>query len=285
MKVRVWGSRGSVPVSGAQFMEYGGDTSCVELESSEGETVILDAGTGIRAFGNEALTQGKREFSIVLSHAHWDHLCGLPFFRPLYRDESTVRFFVSDDTAGSILESLRTAIAPPFFPLSLNEAGAKVQFVHAREGKFVVGTLHFQSIPLSHPGGGCGFRVEESNEVLVYLPDNELRWEHPGGASFDEYVNFAREADVLIHDAEYLPQEYEGLYQGWGHSTHVQALDLATAAGVKTLVLWHINQDRSDSQVTGMLNQVRQLAAQRGVPAYVEIGRPGLIIDCDPSQS
>jgi phosphoribosyl 1,2-cyclic phosphodiesterase len=205
MKVRCWGARGSIPVSGPEFVRHGGDTSCLEIRSKNDEVLLLDAGTGIRALGCELARQGRKSLALLLTHFHWDHVQGLPFFKPLY--DPAVRLALGGGSAdtGELLRVLSGALRPPLFPVALAETPASVSALEFTDDLLRLGSLSVRRIPLSHPDRGAGFRIEEDGASLVYLTDNELSLRHPGGLDFADYADFARGADLLIHDAEYTP--------------------------------------------------------------------------------
>lgn len=276
MKLTVWGARGSIAVSGIEFDRYGGDTTCVCLETNAGDTVILDAGTGLRPLGNKLLKEGRDTFHFVLSHAHWDHLLGFPFFKPLYRDGVTIRIHGCTYAQQSIRNFLGTVMQPPFFPVTLDDVHADLLFDDECRPEFSVGNMCCESIPLSHPNNGYGFRLTEGDKSVAFFPDNEFTYAHPGGKTFDDYVAFLGGVDLLIHDAEYLPEEYERYSRGWGHSVYSDAVRLAVAADVKHLLLWHLNQDRADDDVDALAALARQAAADAGRDGLCTMARTGL---------
>ena len=279
MKLTVWGARGSIAVSGAEFDRYGGDTTCVCLETETGETVILDAGTGLRPLGNKLMREGKDTFHFVLSHAHWDHLLGFPFFKPLYSKGVTIRVHGCTYAQQSIRNFLGTVMQPPFFPVTLDDVHADLVFDDECRPEFSVANMCCESIPLSHPNNGYGFRFAEGEKSFAFFPDNEFTYPHPGGRSFEAYANFVRGVDLLIHDAEYLPEEYEAYSRGWGHSVYSDAVKLAVEADVKKLLLWHLNQDRVDDDVDALNALAQQTAKDAGREGMCTMARTGLVVD------
>jgi phosphoribosyl 1,2-cyclic phosphodiesterase len=247
MLIRCWGSRGSIPVSGQEYMKYGGDTTCIEIRS-EDDTIIVDAGTGIRRLGNELIRRGRLSCDLIFTHAHWDHLMGFPFFKPLYREETELRIHGYPFAVGFIEEMLSKIMSPPNFPVSYSDIKAAIQYIHGCPERFDIHHMTVVPIALSHPNQGNGYKFIEDGKVFVFLTDNELEYIHPGGCAFNDYVKFAKGADLLIHDAEYTDEELQR-YRTWGHSSYRSALNLAVQAGVKRLGLFHLNQDRSDSDV------------------------------------
>jgi phosphoribosyl 1,2-cyclic phosphodiesterase len=279
MKLTVWGARGSIPVSGPEFDRYGGDTTCVCLETSAGDTVILDAGTGLRPLGNRLLQENRDTFHFVLSHAHWDHLLGFPFFKPLYRDGITIHIHGCTYAQQSIRTFLSEVMQPPFFPVTLDDVHAELLFDNECTPEFSVANLCCESIPLSHPNNGYGFRFTEGEKSFGFFPDNEFTYAHPGGKKFNDYVAFLRGVDLLIHDAEYLPEEYESYSRGWGHSVYADTVKLAVEAEVNRLLLWHLNQDRMDDGVDALVELAGQAAREAGRDGLCTMARTGLVVD------
>jgi phosphoribosyl 1,2-cyclic phosphodiesterase len=279
MRLTVWGARGSIPVSGSEFQRYGGDTTCVCLDTDTGETVILDAGTGLRPLGNMLLEEDRETFHFVLSHAHWDHLLGFPFFKPLYRDGVTIHVHGCTYAQQSIRTFLSEVMQPPFFPVTLDDVHANLIFDNECRPEFSVGSLCCESIPLSHPNNGYGFRFTEGDRSFAFFPDNELTYPHPDGRSFEDYVSFARGVDLLLHDAEYLPEEYDRYSRGWGHSMYTDTVRLAVEAEVARLLLWHLNQDRVDDEVDVLARLADSAAMKAGRENLCTMARTGLVLD------
>ncbi|ACN16802.1 hypothetical protein HRM2_37440 [Desulforapulum autotrophicum HRM2] len=246
MLIKCWGSRGSTPISGKQYLKYGGDTTCIQVTAQSGETLIIDAGTGIRELG-ESLGN-KANCYLILTHAHLDHVAGFNFFKPLFHSDSVVEIQNSCFSGVTVENILNTLMSPPLFPITPKDLKATVRYRTDLTGTFSIGSLTVETIALSHPNGGFGFRVTEADRRFVFLTDNEIGFDHGGGAGFDDYISFARNADLLFHDAEFTPDEYR-LRRGWGHSTYIEALDLALRSGVKRLGLFHLNQNRTDRQM------------------------------------
>jgi len=270
MKVRCWGARGSIPVSGKEYLRYGGDTSCLEIRSKNDEILVLDAGTGIRALGCELARQGREELTLLISHYHWDHIQGLPFFKPLYNPAARLSLGGSQGAHLHLVRMLTQAFRSPLFPGALRQDSPRITSLGFTDEAMQVGSLSVRRIPLSHPNHGAGFRIEEDGKSLVYLTDNELSLRHKGGLEFDDYAAFAKGADLLIHDAEYTPEEYP-LRNGWGHSHFVDAARLARAAGVGVLGLFHHNQERTDDAEDVLLARCREYLSAPGDPQCVAL--------------
>lgn len=254
MEIKCWGSRGSIPVSGSRFIKYGGDTTCIEISANSGETIIVDAGTGIRPLGFSFIDRDITSYYLLFTHVHWDHVLGFPFFRPLLY--SPVKLTIQDSKFSGIpiKDVLKQVMKSPFFPISIQDLSADLQFDKSLNGTFHIGSIKVESINTSHKDGGKGYRFTEDDKSFVFLTDNELGFDHPGRAEFDEYVDFARDADVLFHDGEYTLREYKRK-EGWGHSSIDEVIDLALQANVKKLGLFHLNQDRSDKDMDRIVDR------------------------------
>jgi phosphoribosyl 1,2-cyclic phosphodiesterase len=265
MFIKCWGSRGSISVSGKEYVKYGGDTTCIEIQAKTGEIVIIDAGTGIRRLGNSLLGRNESSYTLLFTHAHWDHILGIAFFKPLlYRKTRVVvqdRKIACLDTKGILNE----VMSPPFFPIQLADLHADIQFDDSLTGQFKIGSLTIDTIPTSHSQGSLGYRFTEDGKRFVFLTDNELGFTHPQGKKVEDYIKFAQNADLLLHDAEYTEEEYVRK-TGWGHSSVPDVLDLASRACVKKLGLIHLNQDRTDDAMDAIVKDCTQFLKNKTQP-------------------
>jgi phosphoribosyl 1,2-cyclic phosphodiesterase len=235
-------------------MRYGGNTSCVEVRVGN-ELYIFDCGTGFRVLG-QAL---RHEFNgnavsahVFVSHFHWDHIQGIPFFGPLYDNRENRFHFHSSSRTRSLKRVLEEQMAAPYFPVGLTEMQAHQNFYNLEEGRIQLGDVTLQTLWLNHPQGCMGFRMETKEGVFVYATDNE-----PGDALFDKNVRkLAAGADVLIYDAQYLPQEYERK-RGWGHSHWREAINVVTESGAKDLILFHHDPDHDDACIDKVVKEAR----------------------------
>lgn len=262
MIVRCWGSRGSVPVSGSEYLKYGGDTTCMEIIGKDGDIIIVDAGTGIRKLGKELFKAKTRSYSMIFTHAHWDHIMGFPFFRPAYMKEATLQLYGCPFAQQSVKDIISKSMSPPYFPINLDELRANITFHGACSGGFQVGSIQVTPILLSHPNQGIGYKFVEEDKYFVFLTDDELSFKHPGGLDFQDYVDFSTGADLLIHDSEFTSEEYR-VTKGWGHSTYEDALRLAMDAHVRQFGLFHHNQDRSDKVLDGIVKSCQEVSNDR----------------------
>jgi phosphoribosyl 1,2-cyclic phosphodiesterase len=264
MVIRCWGSRGSIAVSGCDYIKYGGDTTCIEVQTGSGDLVIIDAGTGIRLLGNRLVSESPRRINLLLTHAHWDHLSGFPFFKPIYSKDSEIRIHGPQNTQDSLKRIISKTMTAPYFPIEFEDINADISFLNMKHKDYSIGSVNINTIPISHPNQGVGYKLEENGKSFVFLTDNELTFHHPFGLGYDDYVKFCKGADILFHDAEYTREEYDNHTSGWGHSVFLDTLQLALDAGVKSLGLFHQNQDRTDAQVDRMVEECRALVKKQG---------------------
>ena len=247
MIVRFWGVRGSIPVSGPGYLRSGGNTSCLEI-CHEGERLIIDGGTGVRALG-DALGYQPVRLTLLFTHTHWDHIQGVPFFTPAYHPGSHLTFAGPTRDAGSLHQVLSSQMRPPMFPVLLDDLSAKIDFLPIEEGQvFETGPFRVSSIDLFHPDGIRAYRIEAGGQVFVHATDVEH------GDQIDErLLRFAEGADLLAHDAQYTVDEYTGRggpsRRGWGHATWCDAVEVARQAGVRQLALFHHDPRRMDAAV------------------------------------
>jgi len=256
-----------VPVSGRAYKKYGGNTTCVQIETARNEILILDAGTGIRELGNRLIQQNGTRVHLLLTHFHWDHIQGFPFFKPAYRKDVQIDVYGKAPDGLSLQSCLEDIVAPPHFPIPPSELKANIEYHPVNMAPFEsVGTI-ITPVPLNHPNQGVGYKIEEDGQSFVFLTDNELGFSHPTGLDFQRYVDFVQNADLLIHDAEYMPDEYPNK-KGWGHSTVDDAVRLALEADVKQLGLFHHNQDRTDAAVDALVQHARKQAQSPSLTCF-----------------
>jgi phosphoribosyl 1,2-cyclic phosphodiesterase len=271
MKVTIWGCRGSLAAPGRETVRYGGESTCLEILMDSGETIIIDAGSGIRKLGNKLLGQPEiTDLTMLFTHAHWDHLAGFPFFKPAFFSRYSIRLCGGAEAQDSVLRSLQHQMEPPYFPVDMSATKAK--FITGclcgctdcgNRLPGIGGTHTCESIPLNHPNGGRGFALSgASGKRFVFLTDNEIQFHHENGRSREEYVEFSRGADLLLHDAQYTDAEYART-KSWGHSTFRDAVDLAIDAGVRRLGLLHHDPDRTDDELDVLVRQCVDYVRER----------------------
>lgn len=283
--VTFWGTRGSIPTPGAHTARYGGNTPCVAVETSGGQLLILDAGTGIRALGNRLVEQqnGTVNAEILLSHAHWDHIQGLPHFRPFYSPGNAIRIWGSRQGSTSLEAILRRQMDLAVFPIPLDALSAKLTVQHVEPGEFTVGAFRVGAMKLRHPGTTLGYRLTPvgGGAALAYVTDNELGDGPDYGTPASwrgDFVRFLDGVDVLIHDAMYTPEELE-THRGWGHSTFEQAVAVAAEAGARRLVLFHHEPEHGDAQVDRLVDAARKLAGRRARPTEVVAAQESMTLN------
>jgi phosphoribosyl 1,2-cyclic phosphodiesterase len=247
VKVTFFGTRGSIPVAEAEFARFGGNTPCVMLTFESGRIALLDAGTGIRKAGRHIVRSGIEQYRnlfIGLSHTHWDHIQGFPFFEPAYDARRTLTLAIGGrrEAAPELEDVFTTQMQEQYFPVPLSGMGAKVTFWQPEVKEVVMpGGIHVRATRHPHPGGAYGYRITEGDRSVVYCTDVEH------GKRIDPgVVELAAGADLLIHDAQYTPAELESK-RGWGHSSWEQAVEVGLAAKVKRLALFHHDPDHDDA--------------------------------------
>lgn len=258
MYVRFWGVRGSIPVSNAHYIRYGGNTSCVEVRCGEA-VFVFDAGSGIRGLGAALFEEGCTEVDLFLSHSHIDHILGLPFFPLAYQNGNTLRVWSGHQPAdGSTEEAVRHLMSAPLFPVSPEIFSAHVAFFDFQAGE----TLNpkpgivIHTAPLRHPDGATGYRVEYAGKSICYITDTE----HEPGMQDENIIGLIEGADIVIYDAMFTDAEFPH-YRGWGHSTFEEGARLCRASGVKTYVIFHHAPKRDDEALSRIEGAARRLFA------------------------
>ena len=244
MLVRFWGVRGSVASPGPDTAQVGGNTSSVEVTCGD-TRIVFDAGTGLRGLGRELVERGERaKMTLLLSHYHWDHIQGLPFFAPVYDKRSELTIVGGKSGVMTVGEALRHQMMAPVFPVPLEGVGARLSTREVdHDDSFYVDEVRVRVARGDHPGGVVAYRLDHGGASVVYATDIESR-----GRIDDGLRSLAEGADILIFDAQYAPEEYPSKV-GWGHSTFVEGAELARAAGVGTYVLYHHDPSRTDAAV------------------------------------
>lgn len=266
-KLSFWGVRGSTPTVDPATWRYGGNTPCLELTAPDGTQFILDCGTGLRVLGSRwtapaagVIASGVRnpETHILVTHYHWDHIQGVPFFAPLYSENNAFHFYSFRSKhlgRDSLKQVFETQMATPYFPVNMSAMTAKKKFMEVSGGdSFTIGENKITARYINHPQGCLGYRIETPGGTVVYATDNE-----PGDPQLDhELRELAAGADIFINDAQYTPEQLASTRQGWGHSSWREGVKVAREAGAKTLVLFHHDPDATDRMVDGLLRQARE---------------------------
>jgi len=289
MQITFWGVRGSYPVPGAQTVRYGGHTSCVEVRASGGQSLIVDAGTGLRALGQKlARSQrgGEKRHQILLSHVHWDHIQGLPFFEPAYIPGTTIDVYALLTAADELQQVIGGITRHEFFPVPLEAAPAQLNYLEVQPGTGIwMDEFEVLPIALNHPFGSVGYRIKErkSGEAWAYVSDTApfgevLHKQHflhgledlthedrvALAAMRVALVEALREVDTVVYDTHFLPEEY-ARFPHYGHSTPDHALDVCAEAGVRRLVLYHHAPSHGDDQMDAIAARYAEVGAARGI--------------------
>ena len=296
MHVRFWGTRGSIATPGPGTLRFGGNTSCVEVTTSAGACFILDCGTGARALGAALMTRGPKPLTatILLSHTHWDHIQGFPFFAPLFVPENRITVCGPEGSGRSLREVLSGQMEYTYFPVDIAQLPAAITFRELGEGTHEIGGARVVAEYLNHPAMTLGYRIEADGAAVVYSCDHEpfseaLWHESP---SPDRAESIAHEGDrrharflegsgLVIHDAQYTPEEYPSR-KNWGHSTYEYAVELAAAVGVRQLVLTHHDPTHDDAFVEEIEKRARECAKQLGGVVEVCCAYEGLNLVVEP---
>jgi phosphoribosyl 1,2-cyclic phosphodiesterase len=290
-RLRFWGTRGSIPSPGPATVRYGGNTPSIEVRTPSGSLLLLDAGTGIRELGRALIARANGSpitGDIYLTHAHWDHIQGFPFFAPAFQRGNRFTIWGTKSLAASIRRVVRDQMSPVVFPVAFEELKATFDFRELIDERHASDSFDVSAFPVRHPGGALGYRfasrtagVARDGSAFVYISDNELRAgdASPSGDRWRaKLVEFIRGARVLIHDATYTEEEYES-HRGWGHSTYGDAVALALECGVETLVLFHHSPDRSDDELDACLTECRAATARSGRTLRIVAAAEGMELD------
>ena len=266
MNLRFWGVRGSIPTPEPDRLRYGGNTTCLEIGyPDDDEPVLIDCGSGIRAPGIELMRRPVSRIHILLTHFHWDHIQGLPSFAPLFQAGMEIVFY-ANRPPDQVRRLLGVLMAEPFFPVPFAEIGSRVDFRQIECGKpFQAGPVKVEAFHLNHPQGAVGFRAESDGQILVHASDHEH-----GNPEIDAgLIRVAKNANLLVMDAQYTPEEY-AKKAGWGHSSYAHAALAAESAGVGQLMLFHHDPNHNDEFLDGMLADAKQLFRSTAMAAEGE---------------
>jgi phosphoribosyl 1,2-cyclic phosphodiesterase/DNA-binding response OmpR family regulator len=294
MQVRFWGTRGSIATPGPETVRYGGNTSCVSVRTRSGTQLVIDAGTGLRGLGIALMSEGAqgRRGHLLIGHTHWDHIQGFPFFAPLFEAGNEWDVYAPRGFGPSLRETLAGQMQYTYFPVNLEEMGATIRYHDLVEGSFMIDEVRVTARYLNHPALTLGYRLEVDGITVVYASDHEghahaaalgmplgqvLGSLHPGD---NRHAEFIAKADLLIHDTQYTADEYPKRI-GWGHSTLEYVVDMAIAAGVRQLALFHHDPARDDDAVDAMVLAGRQRVRDAGASVTLFGAAEGLVLDLD----
>ena len=263
VKVNFWGVRGSVPSPGKDTNRYGGNTSCVSV-SLGNKILILDAGTGIRNLGTFLVTQPEIEIFILVSHSHWDHIQGFPFFKPIYQPERPVHLFPTLHKKNIVLLSLIEQMDGAHFPVTPDQVPSNFNFVTDNPMDFLAENgFQVELVPMNHPGKAFGYKITTGGKTICYFTDNEIDPPYAKDIDFGQLSESCANADILIHDAQYTADDMP-LKHGWGHSLISQVTELGHKAHVKNLAYYHHDPERSDDELDKLLQSETEKLKELG---------------------
>jgi phosphoribosyl 1,2-cyclic phosphodiesterase len=274
MEITFWGTRGSIPSPGSYTLEFGGNTTCVEVQLGSGRRLVIDGGTGFRMLGEKLEKLGEPcQFHFLLTHGHWDHLLGIPFFTPIYEPDTKILVDGWPPAFQAMTRVFDSHLGDGFFPVAFDHLKARIDYLNRlAQGHLKVDEVRIDSIRLNHPQGGLGFRLKEGSFTMVFLTDNELGLAK--GNRMPEFVQFAEGCDLLVHDAQYLPEEFPAR-RGWGHSSYEEVVAMAHQAGVRHLILTHHDPGRTDVEIQDIVARAREMAQAMGGPQFIDAAREG----------
>jgi len=280
MTIRFWGVRGSIPSPGPSTAKYGGNTPCVSVEMGDGRILVLDSGTGIRDLGKHLMTDpaAPQSIFVLLTHEHWDHIQGFPFFSPIYEKDRKVVIFPVE-RGMNLFCSLLDQMDGAHFPVTYEQLPSVHECTHSDAVTYL--TQHGVDISrqrTNHPGKCFGYRITRDGRSIVFMPDNELNPPANRQATIDQLADFCRDADLLIHDSQFVPSDMPHK-RGWGHSLVSETCELAAAANVRQLVLFHHDPDRTDAQLDAIERESRNWFAEHAPKTRVTAAREGMIVE------
>ncbi len=272
MFIKFYGTRGSIPVSGASTLKYGGNTTCLYVETNSGESIIVDTGSGARELGMYLIKNKKRKLHLIFTHYHWDHIQGFPFFAPAYSKETSIYIYGPENELIA-KKALSYQMHIPFFPtIKLTDLPAKFTFKKA-SNKIKIGNLAIITISNNHPNYTLGLKFIEDGKTAVFLTDNELFSPNPK-SKYNKFVKFVKNSDLLIHDAQYIDEAYKTKL-GWGHSTYSQVMQLAKDGRIRRVIFTHHDPSSNDDFISRVVNDMR-----RQFPDYdIDAARTGTEIN------
>jgi phosphoribosyl 1,2-cyclic phosphodiesterase len=286
MYIKFWGTRGSIPVPGNNTLKYGGNTPCVEIRTSGGEIIILDAGTGIRELGNYIIENNiEQPFNILLSHYHWDHIQGIPFFTPIYQAGRKVTFYGVPGSERSIQKLLSSQMEKDYFPINISEVAADIRYEHLTPNEsFKLNDISIDTLSVYHPSPTLTFKLKENGKSIVYMTDNELDVEGENKSNLTEkikeknkeLIEFCSGCDYLIHDMMF--DELIKVRPGWGHSSSQALAYFSMLAEVKNFIFFHYNPEFTDVKIDEILNDTRSCIKELGSSVNCIASKEGLTI-------
>ena len=295
-RIKFWGVRGSIPTPGPGTVRYGGNTSCVEVRAGS-EIIILDAGTGLRGLGTQLMDEFKDRplnLTLLLSHTHWDHIQGLPFFAPIYQPQCRLRILGFEGARKGLVHVLTSQMESPYFPVPFSELPGNIEIEELRDMSSQIGSVAVSAAFANHPGICVGYKLSTTDGSMAFFPDNEPRCRYRRDAPVtsanpkislefaraeeQRMIEFLRGVDALILDAQYDADEYDR-HIGWGHGCVDDAVTLGIKANVRQLFLFHHDPDHEDSKIEAMVRHARKIAEAQKAPLLVEAAREGATVE------
>ena len=256
MRIKFWGTRGTRPTPGRRTLRYGGNTTCVEVRDAENNLLIIDSGSGIAELGNGSSSTDPLQAHLLITHTHLDHIQGFPFFLPAFVPGTHLTIVGPAGSAKSLQAAFADQMDPAYFPVRLSHMPAEMEFIERNPGEtFEVGALRITPHLLMHPIPTFGYRIDEGSSRFCFATDNEIAmFANQENGTLKDMANWCRDADLLVHDAQYSTEEYK-THAGFGHSTYEEALSLAEQAGAKELAFFHHDPVHSDTDIDGLIEE------------------------------
>lgn len=290
--MRFLGSRGSIPTPGNSFSEYGGNTSCIQVIDNDDNYIILDAGSGIKNLSYYVLNSEKTESILLLTHFHWDHIMGIPFFTPFFSNKFKFTIYGPKDSSSEMYDTINNILAKDYFPVSLEQFSDNLKFEAFYEGKKITfGNMLIEGIWVNHPCHTLSYKITSDGKTIVYLTDHEpykkrLHEQHPSLEHYNHnadllharLIDYVRGADVLIIEGEYTKSEYYNGHVGWGHSTLNDAIQVGLDAKVPYVVIHHHNQERTDSQIKLIYSKLLAFLKKENIDLQLAFAKEGSYI-------
>jgi phosphoribosyl 1,2-cyclic phosphodiesterase len=261
MIIKVLGTRGSIPTPGKETVKYGGNTTCIDLTIDSGKKIIIDAGSGIRLLSKDIISKKINHINLFLTHSHWDHIQGFPFFIPIYNPNFSIKIFAASPTYERLLDILKGQMKHLYYPVPFREVGAQIEFEKIRKSGISIDGVKISSILTNHPLETHAFKFEENGKTFIFMSDNELDHQDIATVPYEEHLNFVNNADILVHDAQYEKQEIDK-HKGWGHSSWEQTVSFAKEAKIKMLYLTHYDPAKKDKQIDKILKIANKLSGK-----------------------
>lgn len=286
MIIRFWGTRGSIPVPGKSTLKYGGNTPCLEIRSSKNKLLILDGGSGIRELGKHIDRRDEEDISIFISHYHWDHIQGIPFFTPLFNPKNKVTFYGISSNGLTVEKEIKQQMRPNNFPISLEEFKSKIHFVDINNNiTYEINGLKVETFILNHPSPTLTFKITEADSSFVYMTDNELNIDNEQERQDNTFLRsmnndliaFCKNSDYLVHDAMFDENSILDK-KGWGHSSNVSLAQFSIMANIKNLILFHYNPDYNDAKIDIILNETKLFLIEQNSKINCIAAKEGLVI-------